>query len=63
MQRKPAAQPYDEVLAARWKELCHRDGEQRKLVVDVIAGTSAGGLNGSLLATAISHGSTLDPGR
>jgi predicted acylesterase/phospholipase RssA len=30
-------------------------------VVDVIAGTSAGGLNGSLLATAISNGSTLDP--
>ncbi|WP_112245665.1 DUF3376 domain-containing protein [Kribbella monticola] len=57
----PAAQPYDEVLAARWKELCHRGGEQRRIVVDVIAGTSAGGLNGSLLATAISHGSTLDP--
>ncbi|MDX6264843.1 MAG: hypothetical protein QOH84_6531 [Kribbellaceae bacterium] len=36
-------------------------GERRKVVVDVIAGTSAGGLNGSLLATAISHGSTLDP--
>ena len=27
----------------------------------MIAGTSAGGLNGSFLATAISHGSTLDP--
>lgn len=58
---RPAAQPYDEVLAARWKELCHRNGERRRLVIDVIAGTSAGGLNGSLLATAISHGSTLDP--
>jgi patatin-related protein len=31
------------------------------VVVDVSAGTSAGGLNGSLLATAISNGSTLDP--
>ncbi|TDO44709.1 patatin-related protein [Kribbella sp. VKM Ac-2527] len=57
----PAAQPYDEVLAARWRDLCHRDGERRRLVVDVIAGTSAGGLNGSLLATAIANGSTLDP--
>ncbi|HEU4945985.1 MAG TPA: DUF3376 domain-containing protein [Kribbella sp.] len=57
----PAAQEYDEALAARWRALCHRNGERRRLVVDVIAGTSAGGLNGSLLATAISHGSTLDP--
>jgi predicted acylesterase/phospholipase RssA len=58
----PSSQPYDEQLAQRWRDLCRRDGEQRKLVVDVIAGTSAGGLNGSLLATAVSHGSTLDPG-
>lgn len=58
----PKAQPYDEELATRWRELCRRGGERRRLVVDVIAGTSAGGLNGSLLATAISHGSTLDPG-
>ncbi|WP_343984038.1 DUF3376 domain-containing protein [Kribbella koreensis] len=57
----PKAQEYDEELATRWRELCRRGGERRKVVVDVIAGTSAGGLNGSLLATAISHGSTLDP--
>jgi predicted acylesterase/phospholipase RssA len=57
----PAAQPYDEPLAARWRELCRRKDDHRRVVVDVIAGTSAGGLNGSLLATAISHGSTLDP--
>src|SRR4051794_30003548 len=57
----PGAQPYDEPLAARWRELCRRNGDRRRVVVDVIAGTSAGGLNGSLLATAISHGSTLDP--
>jgi patatin-related protein len=57
----PPAQPYDEVLAERWRELCHRGDERRRVVVDVIAGTSAGGLNGSLLATAISNGSTLDP--
>lgn len=57
----PGPQPYDEVLAERWRELCDRRGERRRVVVDVIAGTSAGGLNGSLLATAISNGSTLDP--
>lgn len=58
----PKAQPYDEELSNRWRELCRRDGEERRVVVDVIAGTSAGGLNGSLLATAVSNGSTLDPG-
>ncbi|WP_405057333.1 DUF3376 domain-containing protein [Kribbella sp. NBC_01505] len=58
----PGPQPYDAVLAERWRELCRRGDEQRRVVVDVIAGTSAGGLNGSLLATAISNGSTLDPG-
>jgi len=58
----PVSQPYDAVLADRWRELCSRGDERRRLVVDVIAGTSAGGLNGSLLATAISNGSTLDPG-
>ncbi|TCO35728.1 patatin-related protein [Kribbella steppae] len=57
----PPSQPYDEVLADRWRELCHSGDERRRVVVDVIAGTSAGGLNGSLLATAISNGSTLDP--
>ncbi|GAA1578802.1 hypothetical protein GCM10009804_39080 [Kribbella hippodromi] len=57
----PGPQPYDKVLAERWRELCHRGEERRRVVVDVIAGTSAGGLNGSLLATAIANGSTLDP--
>ena len=57
----PGPQQYDEVLAERWRELCQRGDERRRVVVDVIAGTSAGGLNGSLLATAISNGSTLDP--
>ncbi|MEV5966884.1 DUF3376 domain-containing protein [Kribbella sp. NPDC051952] len=59
--KAPKAQPYDEALAKRWRELCRRGDENRRVVVDVIAGTSAGGLNGSLLATAISNGSTLDP--
>ncbi|HWD79786.1 MAG TPA: DUF3376 domain-containing protein [Kribbella sp.] len=57
----PKPQPYDAVIADRWRELCRRGEERRRVVVDVIAGTSAGGLNGSLLATAIANGSTLDP--
>ena len=57
----PKSQPYDEQLAKRWRDLCRQGDEDRRVVVDVIAGTSAGGLNGSLLATAISNGSTLDP--
>ena len=35
--------------------------DQRRLVIDVIAGTSAGGLNGTLLANVIAHNTTLDP--
>src|SRR6266516_3436233 len=57
--KAPKSQPYDEELARRWRELCRRGDDDRRVVVDVIAGTSAGGLNGSLLAT--SNGSTLDP--
>ncbi|MGW6283099.1 DUF3376 domain-containing protein [Kribbella sp. NPDC055071] len=59
--KAPKSQPYDEELAKRWRDLCRQGDEDRRVVVDVIAGTSAGGLNGSLLATAISNGSTLDP--
>jgi predicted acylesterase/phospholipase RssA len=57
----PPPKQYDEALSARWAELCDRDMQHRRVVVDVIAGTSAGGLNGALLATAIANGSTLDP--
>jgi predicted acylesterase/phospholipase RssA len=58
----PAVQPYDATIAQRWKELCGRDGEPRKIVVDVAAGTSAGGLSASFLATAVASGGTVDPG-
>jgi predicted acylesterase/phospholipase RssA len=57
----PPPQEYDQALSARWSELCDRERQHRQIVVDVIAGTSAGGLNGALLATAIASGSTLDP--
>lgn len=40
-----------------WQRLC---GERQvRVVVDVVAGTSAGGLNGALLATAIGRGAPL----
>ncbi len=41
-----------------WKKVCHE--RDISIVVDVIAGTSAGGLNGVLLAGAIAHGAPLD---
>jgi predicted acylesterase/phospholipase RssA len=40
-----------------WRELT----SGRRVVIDVIAGTSAGGLNGVLLATAIARGASLPP--
>lgn len=47
---------------ARWQKLCGTSsGDGRKVVVDIIAGTSAGGLNGTMLAKAIAQGGTLNP--
>lgn len=59
----PPAQPHDQAVANRWRELLRgpENAGGSRLVIDVIAGTSAGGLNGALLATAIAHNTTLDP--
>jgi patatin-related protein len=59
----PPAQAHDLAVAERWRALMQHPGDpdQRRLVIDVIAGTSAGGLNGALLANAIAYDSTLDP--
>ncbi|MEV4415962.1 DUF3376 domain-containing protein [Catellatospora sp. NPDC049609] len=52
----------DDPVAHRWWTLCHpQQGAHRRVVVDVIAGTSAGGINGTLLAAAVARGATLDP--
>ncbi|BCJ76410.1 hypothetical protein CS0771_59540 [Catellatospora sp. IY07-71] len=52
----------DDAAAQQWWLLCHpEDGAHRRVVVDVIAGTSAGGINGTLLAAAVARGATLDP--
>ena len=61
----PAQQPrpYDQVVFDRWRELSRAGGRERAVVVDVIAGTSAGGLNGALLATAVANKGSLDPNR
>ncbi|RZU30451.1 DUF3376 domain-containing protein [Blastococcus saxobsidens] len=51
---------YDRPVFEKWVELCRRS-DVGAVVVDVIAGTSAGGLNGTLLATAVARGVPLDP--
>ena len=51
---------YDRPVFEQWVELCRRS-DAGPVVVDVIAGTSAGGLNGTLLATAVARGVALDP--
>lgn len=58
-----APREHDQEVARRWRELLRpADGQvHRRVVVDVVAGTSAGGLNGAMLATAIAHDTTLDP--
>jgi hypothetical protein len=53
---------HDEKVHAIWRNLLKpRTGRQRRLVVDVLAGTSAGGLNSAMLANVIAHNGTLDP--
>ena len=58
----PRPRAHDEKIGALWRELLRpHGGSQRRLVIDVVAGTSAGGLNSAMLATAIAHNGTLDP--
>jgi patatin-related protein len=58
-----SSKAYDVELVDLWKRLLQPEGalERRKVVIDVIAGTSAGGLNGAMLATVIGNGGTMDP--
>jgi patatin-related protein len=48
---EPAAEPAD-----AWAEIDRSDYTQTRLVIDVIAGTSAGGINGVFLAKALANG-------
>jgi len=54
---EPAGDAEKDVHRA-WRAILDHAGA--KVVIDTIAGTSAGGLNGTLLATAIARGSDLD---
>lgn len=51
--------PADQQAFKIWRDLANDAG--KRVVIDVIAGTSAGGLNGMLLATAIGRGAALPP--
>ena len=55
--RPPTDSP-DRPVYDAWRRLCKRHNVQ--VVVDIVSGTSAGGLNGTLLATAIARGVPLD---
>ncbi|WP_079144687.1 DUF3376 domain-containing protein [Streptomyces agglomeratus] len=60
----PGAVPKsDQPMFERWRAACSGSSgrPRRRVIVDVVAGTSAGGLNGTLLATAIARGTALDP--
>jgi patatin-related protein len=53
--------PSEQVYAKLLSELTsHDDGVQTRVVVDVIAGTSAGGINGICLAKALTHNRSQD---
>src|SRR4051794_25560275 len=53
----PPDDPLERAVFDHWKKVC--DQAQITLRVDVIAGTSAGGLNGAFLAEAIANGHPL----
>jgi predicted acylesterase/phospholipase RssA len=53
----PPSDPLDAAVFEHWKQVCDLAGIT--LRVDVIAGTSAGGLNGAFLAEAIANGHAL----
>ncbi|MFN2538754.1 MAG: patatin-like phospholipase family protein, partial [Mycobacteriales bacterium] len=53
----PPDDPEDAAVYEHWKQVCDQAGVT--LRVDVIAGTSAGGLNGAFLAEAIANGHPL----
>ncbi|MEE4023325.1 DUF3376 domain-containing protein [Gordonia sp. PKS22-38] len=46
-------------VSAAWSDLLGPEKLDRRVVIDLIAGTSAGGLNGAVLATAIAHGTRM----
>jgi len=55
-----AGAPTESVYAALLSELGEKTGVQTRVVVDVVAGTSAGGINGIYLTKAIAHNLSQD---
>ena len=56
--RTPSGEPDPRPLEISLAGRCARTGalgEELRVVVDIIAGASAGGINGTLLARALSH--------
>ncbi|MFF0298517.1 DUF3376 domain-containing protein, partial [Kitasatospora sp. NPDC004614] len=51
--------PADQEVAEIWRQITGAAGANARVVIDIVSGTSAGGLNGLLLATAIGRGSDL----
>ena len=54
----PSERVYEELLEAKRAE--HEDGVATRVVIDVVAGTSFGGINGVFLAKAVAHNHSLD---
>ncbi|MGI8593309.1 MAG: patatin-like protein [Solirubrobacteraceae bacterium] len=57
--RTHRTQDGEEPMGGVYQALC--DAFRRELVVDVMSGTSAGGINGALLAAALASGHALEP--
>jgi patatin-related protein len=55
-----AGTPTERVYARLLEELAERDGVRTQVVVDIVAGTSAGGINGICLAKALAHNLSQD---
>ena len=59
----PAPRPWHEDSEPVYRDLLQRIGAHvdLRVVVDVVAGASAGGINGIILARALAHGLPLEP--
>jgi patatin-related protein len=61
-QGRPAATPIERVYVDLLEQLARdSDGIRTRVVLDVVSGTSAGGINGVFLAKALAHDLELDP--
>jgi predicted acylesterase/phospholipase RssA len=59
--REAGAPPVDSVYAHLLMEIAARSDTDLRIIVDILAGASAGGINAIFLSHAISTGQALDP--